>query len=117
MLKELVAKRMLKLQHSAVYSETVTALQRKIATLERRNMELEDKADRLETNIMNLFSEVGVNSLLNGSYIQYVMLFVSSSSEKHSFQVHGPLQFKHVLVQNHIFSFFFFVLIILLAKV
>ena len=62
MLKELVAKRMLKLQHSAVYSETVTALQRKIAILERRNVELEDKADRLETNMMSLFSEVGASS-------------------------------------------------------
>ena len=58
MLKELVAKRMLKLQHSSVYSETVSALQRKIAILERRNMELEDKADRLQTSIMNVSHEV-----------------------------------------------------------
>ena len=59
MLKDLVAKRMLKLQQSAVYSGTVSALRRKVAILERRNMQLEDKADRLQTSIMNLYSEVG----------------------------------------------------------
>ena len=50
---------MLKLQQSAVYSGTVSALRRKVAILERRNMQLEDKADRLQTSIMNLYSEVG----------------------------------------------------------
>lgn len=58
MLKDLVAKRMQKLQQSAVYSGIVSALRRKVATLERRNMQLEDKADRLQTSIMNLYSEV-----------------------------------------------------------
>ena len=60
MLKDLVAKRMLKLQHSAVYSGTVSALRRKVAILERRNMQLEDKAERLQTSMMNLHNEVSL---------------------------------------------------------
>lgn len=51
---------MLKLQHSAVYSGTVSALRRKVAILERRNMQLEDKAERLQTSIMNLYNEVSI---------------------------------------------------------
>ena len=59
-LKDLVAKRMLKIQQSSMYSETVTDLRKKVVNLERRNMELEDKADRLQTLIINLKKEVDV---------------------------------------------------------
>lgn len=49
---------MLKFQQTSMYNETVSALKKKVVNLERRNRELEEKADRLQGFITNLQNEV-----------------------------------------------------------
>ncbi|XP_068724397.1 uncharacterized protein [Montipora capricornis] len=83
LLKEVISKRMLMLQHSTVCNDTVAALQQKIVGLERRNKNLEDATKRLGETLTKLVREKEnskTESVSRGTQVSMGMILSRSSS-------------------------------------